>query len=674
MKPWFYNEQSITEFKEPVVYKGLNISVSKTKVKPPYIAVVTSPATGKEVARTGGDTEQAALDSAKQAVDKREADAPKISAGGQTSILLNTPSNDELLKDPSMYNNIYAKISKDRNGPTLVIGNEVYGTADLEADGFVKSYDRRRKRDREEALPQVMFNASNKTLSQMGIKMNGRYSLDVDGKYRDDSEHMVYPLQFQGSTVHTGDKLRMNRPALTIGATREDVQPWFQREFEEGDIIKFPEPEKKVIELPNVQSYPDFLTGVKDLHNRLEKGEISQASHDKLYQDLIHRFMKKESFETPWFLREAPKKSGGIMDLPVSQEIEQVKKMLLQQIQNEEELEVLKKILKVMKTAGIDDKLAKALKTDQDAAPLVQKLVADIMNTEGTTAEKLHFANNYTKGFINLDAVLTPNQKMSINQILKNEMPPDPNNKDQKQTSFVYAVFDFLAKNYTPQGVGPGEVAMAVLSPNISRIGGGTGAVGDIKIDHNNKSYYIEMKGKNVKGTAGRLSDAKIHVADPIGIANVLKSVNQTGQRISLAPSARARLAVPLVGGEGSVVATLSKAGGNIKKFAGDMAKALFAKYPDGQVKAQQLIANNDPNLMTFYTRVLYDRYYAVKGKSEGKLAGFIFINMKSNSIFFSTNFDELSNIKPNLAPVYLTNASGEANMDPRELGTAITV
>jgi hypothetical protein len=79
------------------------------------------------------------------------------------------------------------------------------------------------------------------------------------------------------------------------------MKPWFAKE---ADIIKFPEPEKKVIELPNVQSYPDFLTGVKDLHNRKAQGEISQDSHDKLYQDLIHRFMKKESFETPWFLRE----------------------------------------------------------------------------------------------------------------------------------------------------------------------------------------------------------------------------------------------------------------------------------------------------------------------------------------------------------------------------------
>ena len=77
------------------------------------------------------------------------------------------------------------------------------------------------------------------------------------------------------------------------------MKPWFVKE---ADIIKFPEPKKKVVELPNVQSYPDFLTGVKDLHNRKEKGEISQDSHDKLYSDLINRFMKKESFETPWFL------------------------------------------------------------------------------------------------------------------------------------------------------------------------------------------------------------------------------------------------------------------------------------------------------------------------------------------------------------------------------------
>ena len=95
------------------------------------------------------------------------------------------------------------------------------------------------------------------------------------------------------------------------------MKPWFAKE---ADIIKFPEPVKNVVKLPNVQSYPDFLTGVKDLHNRKEKGEISQASHDKLYQDLIHRFMKKESFENPWFLREAPQPDADLEDLQFIQQ------------------------------------------------------------------------------------------------------------------------------------------------------------------------------------------------------------------------------------------------------------------------------------------------------------------------------------------------------------------
>ncbi len=82
------------------------------------------------------------------------------------------------------------------------------------------------------------------------------------------------------------------------------MKPWFEKELVEGDVIKFPTPKAKVIQMPNVASYPDFITGVLDLKAKLDKGEISQDSHDKLYQDLIHRFMKKESFENPWFLRE----------------------------------------------------------------------------------------------------------------------------------------------------------------------------------------------------------------------------------------------------------------------------------------------------------------------------------------------------------------------------------
>ena len=82
------------------------------------------------------------------------------------------------------------------------------------------------------------------------------------------------------------------------------MKPWFEKELIEADIIKFPEPEAKVVQMPNVQEYPDFITGVQDLQAKQKDGAISQESYDKLYTELIHRFMKKESFETPWYLRE----------------------------------------------------------------------------------------------------------------------------------------------------------------------------------------------------------------------------------------------------------------------------------------------------------------------------------------------------------------------------------
>lgn len=88
------------------------------------------------------------------------------------------------------------------------------------------------------------------------------------------------------------------------------MKPWFEKELfllkelAEADILKFPDPKAKVIRMPNVQEYPDFITGVSDLQAKQKDGTISQETYNKLYTDLIHRFMKKESFANPWFLKE----------------------------------------------------------------------------------------------------------------------------------------------------------------------------------------------------------------------------------------------------------------------------------------------------------------------------------------------------------------------------------
>jgi len=618
MKPWFYNEQSITEFKEPVVYKGLNISVSKTKVKPPYIAVVTSPATGKEVARTGGDTEQAALDSAKQAVDKREADAPKISAGGQTSILLNTPSNDELLKDPSMYNNVYAKISKDRNGPTLVIGNEVYGAADLEADGFVRSYDRRMKknRDSEEALPQVMFNASNKILSQMGIKMNGRYTLDTEGKYKDDNEHTVYPLQFQGSTVHAGDKLRMNRPALTIGATREDAQPWFQREFEEADIIKFPEPENKVVELPNVQSYPDFLTGVKDLHNRKDQGEISQASHDKLYTDLINRFMKKESFENPWFLREAPGDTG-VMSTQAAQDF----KSLAQQVADlpaDTDPRLIDKISRVIELARQPkDKEVDYYKNVSYPLKQIGDQDPD-MKQNYQYVEKQMLGNNLSSDemFEKIIPAIQKNKCINMKELqsLRSDLSKIiPNYNLSKQTAFF---FTDLLMHQPGQRTGPGEILFSVFSKSITK-----GGKGDLTLA-NGKSVEVKGADEATGKGAGRMRDSDLYrVRKPVyaKLAQefLKKFPTNNASGISL--------------GKAGIMGMIAKETNAKNKkilvnYAGKLFDAIFPQGGYGDEFRQAVETGDIQKAHELYGLANYQQYHIVKG-GEGTGQAYLFVD-----------------------------------------------
>ena len=157
------------------------------------------------------------------------------------------------------------------------------------------------------------------------------------------------------------------------------MKPWFEKEAE---IIPFPKkPERQVIKMPSVSEYPDFITGVLDLQARRDKGQIGQDSYDRLYQDLIHRFMKKESFETPWFLREdATAQTDQSIDQLVNMAKDDPK------IQNYVK-KVLDKVIAVgKKTLGIkqEDSLnenpaeMQIAQSGQVAKEIIDKLIADL--------------------------------------------------------------------------------------------------------------------------------------------------------------------------------------------------------------------------------------------------------------------------------------------------------
>ena len=195
------------------------------------------------------------------------------------------------------------------------------------------------------------------------------------------------------------------------------MKPWFAKE---ADIIKFPEPEKKVITMPNVQSYPDFLTGVKDLHNRKDKGEISQASHDKLYQDLIHRFMKKESFETPWFLREYSDLDQAKGDI--------ITKIQNLQIDSDKDAKLLDRIYKLLSSDNLAPVIRNAFlqSTADDNLKNVDNVIKDLSKVVYTIESDYKKINNFlsnlekTGSAIDTDAMISPGTQ-SFNTIFKGD-------------------------------------------------------------------------------------------------------------------------------------------------------------------------------------------------------------------------------------------------------------
>ena len=281
------------------------------------------------------------------------------------------------------------------------------------------------------------------------------------------------------------------------------MKPWFEKEVVEGDVIKFPTPKAKVIQMPNVAGYPDFLTGVLDLKSKLDKGEISQDSHDKLYTDLIHRFMKKESFENPWFLREAP-----------STELLQMVKDKLNNPEIDDK--VLQKVLMALDSGGLKQRLQGVLQNDPDAKKALSIVTEQIFAAKPTVTELDEFIKAYPTGLVNIQSLLEEGKK-DFSQIFTGY---DGNN-------FLSRVVDrlFVVKN---QGIGPAEVCLSVLSPKIFHSGSRPGA-GDIFIEG---SGHFELKASISK--PGRLYDGRKAKVDEPTLEKVRTQLGIQKTRVNL--------------------------------------------------------------------------------------------------------------------------------------------
>ena len=167
----------------------------------------------------------------------------------------------------------------------------------------------------------------------------------------------------------------------------------------------------------------------------------------------------------------------------------QLKDLIVSRLQTEQDRQMLDKIYQALEKSTLDERITTVLAADEDAKSKLQVFAGMLMNTEGTFAEKQNFVAKYPQGFIDVQKLMAPNQVHAYGEWLMGD-------------DFTKRVFTNIY-SYTPQGIGAGEFALAVLSPAIKFSGRSAEMAGDLVID----GVMTEVKAKQSSG--GRFMDAR---------------------------------------------------------------------------------------------------------------------------------------------------------------------
>ena len=253
---------------------------------------------------------------------------------------------------------------------------------------------------------------------------------------------------------------------------------------------------------------------------------------------------------------------------------------------------------------------------------------------EITDAYKLSHWAQYPKGTINANAMVDITHHTF---------------KELCGTEFATKLFVQLSTSLVSQGVGPGEVALAVFSPKISWSGRKVGG-GDVQIG--NKA--VEVKTTVAKG--GRWINARkarmqiSQIPDMLQTAMETVSTKHADEVASLVgdqlPELPARLNPaywvstirPILALEPTI----------LKKMTKGMAQALF-NQTDNNLYAQALTTGDATDIVKAILHVGYDNYKAYSG-----FDGMLIIDVPSQTLQYFTDYSDMEGkIKSSTAYIY---------------------
>lgn len=264
-------------------------------------------------------------------------------------------------------------------------------------------------------------------------------------------------------------------------------------------------------------------------------------------------------------------------------------------VDKEDDINILNRVISVLESGDLLDRLEVKLKTDSDAKKMYQHLAKVIVNVPGSLEDKQKFIDNYEKGFVKTNKLLTRNQRISLNEII-----PD---------SFAYAVFNEL-KEISVMGVGPGEFAFAALSPKIKSVGQ-TGGGGDLIVDGVKVEVKASKKGEGGKVSGGRLHDAKKAQYDMSSIYNAFEKYypNLAATTVVGGGDSKSITALNWIGARDNAT---GKSKQEAKKIVSEtIAKSTFKFLKNHSKLVDALMNGDEPTIRKAWGEASFDNYKA---------------------------------------------------------------
>ena len=297
-----------------------------------------------------------------------------------------------------------------------------------------------------------------------------------------------------------------------------------------------------------------------------------------------------------------------------------LKKNIIGLVKTTDETPVLHKVLKTLKAGNLDERIHDLLKSDADAEGFIKQITDAIINSDAPLEEKNEFLDKYPKGIVDT-SLLLDGSAHTFDEIVGKGFPAD--------------LFAQLSTSLVSQGVGPGEVALAVLSPDIKWSGREAGG-GDIIVDGKN----IEVK-TSVKSGGRWINARKANMNMPAIKAAI---ENATGMEVP------ARLGIP------AWVNTYRPAipEKTLPEVCKTIAKGLFTAVDTSAF--EEVLATGDARaIQTEMLRTGYENY-----KKLSKFDGMLMMDVNSRTAqYFQTYDDMLGSI--NISSTYLYSPEGEA-------------